>query len=43
MNRIIKGKTEPSLENAPYIVSAASVTGSKEAGRPAGKALRYDK
>ena len=39
MNRIIKGKQSLLFENAPYIVSAASVTGSKEAAGPLGKAL----
>ena len=37
MNRIIKGKQSLLFENAPYIVSAASVTGSKEAEGPLGK------
>lgn len=37
MNRIIKGKQSLLFENAPYIVSAASVTGSKEAAGPLGK------
>lgn len=37
MNRIIKGKQSLIFENAPYIVSAASVTGSKEAEGPLGK------
>ena len=37
MNRIIKGKQSLLFENAPYIVSAASVTGSKEASGPLGK------
>ena len=37
MNRIIKGKQSILFENAPYIVSAASVTGSKEAAGPLGK------
>ena len=31
MNQITKGKQSLLFENAPYIVSAASVTGSKEA------------
>ena len=37
MNRIIKGKQSLLFENAPYIVSAASVTGIKEAAGPLGK------
>ena len=37
MNRIIKGKQSLLFENAPYIVSAASVTGRKEAPGPLGK------
>ena len=37
MNRIIKGKQSLLFENAPYIVSAASLTGSKEAAGPLGK------
>lgn len=37
MNRIIKGKQSLLFENAPYIVSAASVAGSKEAAGPLGK------
>ena len=37
MNQITKGKQSLLFENAPYIVSAASVTGSKEAEGPLGK------
>ena len=37
MNRMIQGKQSLFFENAPYIVSAASVTGSKEAEGPLGK------
>ena len=37
MNQITKGKQSLLFENAPYIVSAATVTGSKEAEGPLGK------
>lgn len=37
MNQIIKGKQSLIFTNPPYIVSAASVTGSKEAAGPLGK------
>ena len=45
MNQIIKGKQSLIFTNPPYIISAASVAGSKEGGggRSAGKTFRYDK
>lgn len=37
MNQIVKGSQSLEFQNAPYIVSAASVAGSKEAEGPLGK------
>ena len=37
MNQIIKGKQSLIFTNPPYIISAASVAGSKEAEGPLGK------